>query len=149
MKGVIGFIVIAIVAALAGCQFTPAVTYVEQNDATNDFTAEIVGMLSAGPYSIQGTLSSATDVDQYRVDIGSATTISYQVFYNDQLQSGILNTYPLTITTYNSSNSVLLNHVWAAAASPLDLEPGTAYVVFMFYGTSSYASGSYEVQLQK
>ncbi len=150
MIKVLGLILVAVALTLAGCAFVPDVTYNEASDGTNDVTEELAGSIATGTLSIKGTISSATDSDNYRVDVGTRTAITYDTLYNGKSQRAALGIsfYPFSFTTYDASDAVLMNYLFMAGVSSEDLDPGTAYIIFHFYGTSDYASGNYELQLQ-
>lgn len=100
--------------------------------------------------AIKGSISSASDVDYYKVDVGSTTTMDYDVLYNGTSQTNLLgiSLYPFNFVTYDKNGVALMTYLFMAGTGTQDLDAGTSYVVFEFYGTSDYASGKYELDLQ-
>jgi hypothetical protein len=148
MKRVILLIAAAGLAVLAGCNLGPSVVYTEKSDLTNNVTPELAGDL-ASSLAIKGTISSGSDTDLYRVDVGSVTTLEYEVLYNGKSQKNILgiSIYPFDFTTYDSLGNVLNSYIYMAGLGSYALDPGTSYIIFYFYGDGTHTSGSYELDL--
>ncbi len=148
MRKVLALIVISAVLLFAGCAFVPDVTYTEANDATNDMAAENAGSLASGTLLIKGTISSAGDVDLYKVAVGSVTSIHFDTIYNGKSMRSRFSFFPFGFITYNATGTILGIHPGMAWLSSWDLDAGTSYIVFEFSGTFEYASGNYELRLQ-
>ena len=156
MKGK-SILLIGLVAAaalvFASCSFTPDTTYAEASDSTNDnfLTPENAGSIASGTLAITGTINSGSDVDYYKVDVGSKTTLNYEVLYNGKSRKNLLGidlTFPFAFVTYDASGNVLTNYLLAAGGDSQALDAGTSYIVFEFYANSSFASGTYELDLK-
>jgi len=116
--------------------------YVEAANSTNDDTPEDTGFAFAGGewHQIDGTFDSASDGDEYRVDLsGSPSGFSdLKVLHNGkEVKDGLLlgiNDFPLAVYTYDANDSIFVNYL--AAAQDL------------FGSSLPYSSGTYSVQFQ-
>ena len=139
------------VLALAGCEWTPDVTYMEADDVANNTVPEMVGSLSDGSLAILGTISSGTDDDYYRVDIGyyRYTSTDLEVFYNGESQRNILgiSVFPFEYVAYDDTDTSIGTYYGGAGAMDMTFNEGTAYVIILVHGTEDYTSGDYEIHL--
>ncbi len=150
MIKVLCVVLAAIALSLGGCAFVPDVIYNEASDGTNGAVEENAGSIATGTMSIRGTFSSSSDGDLYKVDVGTRTSFEYDTLYNGDSQRNLvgISFFPMNYTTYDASGTALMPHLLMAGGSSDALEVGTSYIIFSFWGNSTYPSGSYELQLR-
>ena len=157
MKRILIILIILTALVFSGCTITPTATYNEASDATNDTTEELTGIVLNGTdwYQIDGTFDSDSDSDEYRIDLGSQTSVSIHVYHNGtEVNDGL--SFPITAFEYSDTGSNLTSHINSASGGSFTTETEAAYIVFVVYAVSStpsgsplpYTSGTYSIQVQ-
>lgn len=159
-------IILIVAIALTGCAgglMTATSIHTEADDTGNNLSEELTGFTLNGSdwYQIDGSFSSSSDSDEYRIDLGGRTTVNIHVFHNgtEVTDTGLLipiNYFPITAVQYSASDSVLTNLINSATGNSFTVESGADYIIFDVYAAGStlfgddlpYTSGTYTIQVQ-
>lgn len=152
MKKLIVVALIVLFLPLTSCSIAPPVTYTEANDSGNgtDVTAETITQTTEAVV-IGGSISSASDVDYYKLNIPSGCTKLYLDTYDngtlitDPLGLGI-SLFPIHYTEYNAAGDSY-PHLFVGAVRVSDLHvSNVSYILLQVCGTSDFSSNNYTIR---